>query len=129
MNISDVKIRQQFVHKVLSALRSEGISAEIHHVEFELHRCIPQCGNENLNLKEATLRSPVHVQLVDPVLLERKILQNIKALQSVGNARVSQRPHVADNGGHMHIPYEERVITSTKTASESMYKSRPVFRD
>ena len=126
MNISDVQVRSHFVQELQDELKKQAINVDLNVVEVELYRCIPQCGNENFNLKEATIRSPVHKQLVDPVLLKQKVLQNIKASQSVGNVWVNPRPH---DFGYVRVPYEERLTISSKAASEIMYKERSVFRD
>lgn len=126
MNISDAHVKRQFVQELQDELKREGINVQLNIIEVELYRCIPQCANENFNLKEATIRSPVHKQLVDRVLLKQKILHNIRASQSVGNAWVNPRPH---ESGYVHVSYEERSIIPSKAASEIMYKERSVFRD
>lgn len=126
MNISDVQVRNKFVREVQDELKRQAINVPLHLIEVELYKCVPQCGNENFNLKEATIRSPVHQQLVDPVLLKRKVLQNIKASQSVGNGWVNPRPH---DSGYVRVPYEERFIIPSQASSQIMYKERSVFRD
>lgn len=125
MNISDVHVRSKFVSEVQNELKSQSINVPLHLIEVELYKCVPQCGNENFNLKEVTIRSPVHKQLVNPVLLKQKVLQNIKAFHSVGNGWVNPRPH---DVGHVRVPYEERFIIPSKASLQIMYKERSVFR-